>query len=96
MRPARPGADYREPAAHYDVLAEARNACHLKTGQPLTADGAVGHQSAAGHPAARGWELVSAAAVPSSVAAKTGRAAASAAFPAEASVADPELLASNT
>ena len=61
-----------------------------------TADGGVGHQSAAGHPAARGWELVSAAVVSSSVAAMTGRAAAPAAFPAEASVADPELLASHT
>jgi hypothetical protein len=68
----------------------------LKTGQALTADGGVGHQSAAGHPAARDWELALAAAVPSSVAVMTDRAAAPAAFPAEASVADPELLASHT
>ena len=57
----------------------------------LTADGGVGHQSAADHPAARGWELVSAAAVRSSAAAMTGRPAGRAASPVAEAVAEPGL-----
>ena len=57
--------------------------------QALTAAGGVGHQSAAGLRAARGWGLVSEAAVRSSAAAMMGLPAERAASPVVEAVAEP-------
>jgi len=57
----------------------------------LTMRAGPSHQSAAGLPAARGWELGSAAAVRSSAAAMTGQPAERAASPVAEAVAKPGL-----